>query len=136
LADTTHRLPTQDNRQCSGPGWLVCDVMRGANITDSPSQIEAIQVHHLAPGHRKVAHERLQGIAAGIHLREGSELGTRPEDEVDGRTRPLELVRRSAAPRSCVFRRSVTARFGIVTAEFGSVTDHFGDVTDGRLIAQ
>jgi putative transposase len=36
---------------------------------------------------------------------------------------------------SCVFRRSVTDRFGIVTAEFGSVTDHFGDVTDGRLVA-
>ena len=34
---------------------------------------------------------------------------------------------------NCVFRRSVTDRFGIVTAEFGSVTDHFGDVTDGRL---
>jgi len=33
----------------------------------------------------------------------------------------------------CVFRRSVTDRFGIVTAEFGSVTDHFGDVTDERL---
>jgi len=35
----------------------------------------------------------------------------------------------------CVFRRSVTDRFGIVTAEFGSVTEHFGDVTDGRLVA-
>ena len=34
----------------------------------------------------------------------------------------------------CVFRRSVTDRFGIVTAEFGSVTDHFGDVTDGHLV--
>ena len=34
----------------------------------------------------------------------------------------------------CVFRRSVTASFGIVTAEFGSVTDRFGDVTDGRLV--
>ncbi len=36
---------------------------------------------------------------------------------------------------TCVFRRIVTARFGIVTAEFGSVTDHFGDVTDRRLVA-
>ena len=35
---------------------------------------------------------------------------------------------------TCVFRRSVTARFGIVTADFGSVTDHFGDVTDRRLV--
>ena len=36
---------------------------------------------------------------------------------------------------NCVFRRSVTDRFGIVTAEFGSVTGHFGDVTEGRLVA-
>jgi Arm DNA-binding domain len=33
----------------------------------------------------------------------------------------------------CVFRRSVTDRFGIVTAEFGNVTDHFGDVTEGTV---
>jgi transposase-like protein len=35
----------------------------------------------------------------------------------------------------CVFRRSVTDRFGSVTAEFGSVTDDFVDVTGGRLVA-
>jgi hypothetical protein len=35
----------------------------------------------------------------------------------------------------CVFRKSVTGRFGIVTAEFGNVTEHFGDVTDGHLMA-
>ena len=35
----------------------------------------------------------------------------------------------------CVFRKSVTGRFGIVTAEFGSVTGYFGDVTDGHLMA-
>ncbi len=34
---------------------------------------------------------------------------------------------------TCVFRKSVTDRFGIVTAEFGNVTEHFGDVTDGSL---
>jgi hypothetical protein len=37
------------------------------------------------------------------------------------------------SPRGCVFRKSVTDRFGIVTAEFGNVTEHFGDVTDGSL---
>ena len=36
--------------------------------------------------------------------------------------------------RKCVFRKSVTGRFGIVTAEFGNVTDHFGDVTDGVFV--
>lgn len=33
----------------------------------------------------------------------------------------------------CVFRPSVTGRFGIVTAEFGSVTERFGDVTRAYL---
>ena len=46
---------------------------------------------------------------------------------------PLMVVG-AMMPIYCVFRRSVTDRFGIVTAEFGSVTDHFGDVTDGRLV--
>jgi hypothetical protein len=34
----------------------------------------------------------------------------------------------------CVFRKSVTGRFGIVTAEFGNVTERFGDVTDGSFV--
>ena len=54
--------------------------------------------------------------------------------------RPFELIHPVLyvslvnALTNCVFRRSVTARFGIVTAEFGSVTDHFGDVTEGCLV--
>ena len=50
-------------------------------------------------------------------------------------------IRASSAPltalaeRYCVFRRSVTDRFGSVTAEFGSVTGQSGDVTGGRLVA-
>ena len=35
---------------------------------------------------------------------------------------------------SCVFRKSVTDRFGIVTAEFGNVTGDFGNVTDGVFV--
>jgi hypothetical protein len=34
----------------------------------------------------------------------------------------------------CVFRNSVTGRFGIVTAEFGIVTGDFGNVTDGEFV--
>jgi hypothetical protein len=34
----------------------------------------------------------------------------------------------------CVFRKSVTDRFGIVTAEFGNVTGDFGNVTDGVFV--
>ncbi len=49
--------------------------------------------------------------------------------------RPMSDGAVLAALRSCVFRKSVTGRFGIVTAEFGNVTDHFGDVTDGHLMA-
>jgi hypothetical protein len=34
----------------------------------------------------------------------------------------------------CVFRKSVTDRFGNVTAEFGNVTGDFGNVTDGVVV--
>ena len=56
--------------------------------------------------------------------------------KVPGYTVEVTPLPQSAFPtpsKLCVFRRSVTDRFGIVTAEFGSVTDHFGDVTGGRL---
>jgi len=35
---------------------------------------------------------------------------------------------------SCVFRKSVTDRFGNVTAEFGNVTGDFGNVTEGVFV--
>jgi hypothetical protein len=54
-----------------------------------------------------------------------------------GQFQTVTVVTEISGKRSfaCVFRRSVTDRFGIVTAEFGSVTGDFGDVTDGRLVA-
>ena len=45
-----------------------------------------------------------------------------------------ELAKAYDVHPNCVFRKSVTDRFGIVTAEFGTVTDHFGDVTDGVFV--
>jgi len=58
--------------------------------------------------------------------------------EVDGtylsisdREEPISPARRKSRTSKCVFRNSVTDRFGIVTAEFGNVTDGFGGVTDG-----
>ena len=51
-------------------------------------------------------------------------------DQFAGRRQTADRLRALA---HCVFRKSVTDRFGIVTAEFGNVTEHFGDVTDGSL---
>ena len=45
-----------------------------------------------------------------------------------------ESMSQPRSAHNCVFRKSVTGRFGIVTAEFGNVTDHFGDVTDGVFV--
>ena len=42
--------------------------------------------------------------------------------------------RRILRVRKCVFRESVTDRFGIVTAEFGNVTGDFGNVSEGVFV--
>src|ERR1019366_6215812 len=61
-------------------------------------KVEAIKVHHLVPRGHKVTRERRLRVARSIDFREGSELGVRPEDEIDNRAGPLELARRPIAP--------------------------------------
>ncbi len=57
-------------------------------------EVEAIKIHHLVPRSHKVTHKRLLRVVTCIDFRDGSELGVRTEDEVDGGTGPLELARR------------------------------------------
>ena len=47
------------------------------------SNIETIQVHHLAPGRHEVMHERLLRVAGCIDFRECAELGVGTEDQID-----------------------------------------------------
>ena len=56
-------------------------------------KVEAVKIHHLVPRRHKVTHKRLLRVVAGIDLRDGSELGVRTEDEVDGGAGPPELAR-------------------------------------------
>src|SRR5207248_2348291 len=56
-------------------------------------KVEAIKIHHLVPRSDKVTHELLLRVVTRIDLREGSELGVRAEDKVDGGGGPLELAR-------------------------------------------
>jgi hypothetical protein len=60
-------------------------------------KVEAIEIHHLVPRSHKVTHELLFRVVACVDLREGSELGVRTEDEVDGGGSPLELARGAIA---------------------------------------
>src|ERR1700746_2421126 len=61
------------------------------------NEIEAIEIHHLVPRSDEVTYELLLGVVACVDLREGSELGVRAEDEVDGRRRALERARGAIA---------------------------------------
>ena len=61
-------------------------------------EVEAVKVHHLAPGRHKVTHELLLRVAARIEFREGSELRVRTEDKIDYGARPLEIAGGPIAP--------------------------------------
>src|SRR5439155_23568337 len=52
-------------------------------------KVEAIEIHHLVPRSHKVTHELLLRVVLCVNLGEGSELGVRAEDEVDGGAGPL-----------------------------------------------
>src|ERR1017187_9964417 len=69
-------------------------------------EVEAIEVHHLAPGGHEVTHERLLRIAACIHLRQRPQLRVRTEDEIDDGARPPELAGRPIASLQRPFRSS------------------------------
>src|SRR5213083_3172365 len=55
--------------------------------------IEPIEGHDLLPGGHEVTHELLRAVVARVDLRDGSQLGVRTEDEIDGRSGPLDLTR-------------------------------------------
>src|SRR5262249_17697889 len=61
-------------------------------------QVEAVQIHHLAPRGRKVTPERLPPVPAGIAFRDGAELRVRTEDEIDGGAGPLDLTGPAVTP--------------------------------------
>src|SRR5271157_201995 len=75
-------------------------------FSSSSREVEAIQVHYLAPCRYKVAYELLLPVAACIHFREGAELRVRTEDQIDYGARPLELAARPIAP----FQHAVRCR--------------------------
>src|SRR6266571_2842186 len=52
-------------------------------------KVEAIVVHDLVPRSHEITHELLLRVLLCVNLGEGSELGVRPEDEVDGGAGPL-----------------------------------------------
>src|SRR5205807_1689769 len=60
-------------------------------------EVEAVQIHHLGPRGHEVAHELLLRVVTRVDLREGSKLGVRTEDEIDGRGGPLDLARGAIA---------------------------------------
>src|SRR4051794_25213284 len=60
-------------------------------------EVESIEVHDLVPRSREVAHELRLGVVTGVDLRDRSELGVRPEDEIDGSCRPFDVAGRAIA---------------------------------------
>src|SRR6266545_6397987 len=65
----------------------------GRTWTSGSGDVEPIDVHDLVPRGHEVTHELLLGVVARVDLRDGSELGVRTEDEVDGGGGTLDLTR-------------------------------------------
>src|SRR6516162_9616771 len=60
-------------------------------------QIEAVQIHHLAPRRGKVTHKCPLRVVAGIEFGEGPELGVRTKDQVDRGSGPPGRARLAIA---------------------------------------
>src|SRR3954452_21724387 len=74
-------------------GYLDVQVgRRAADLDIGSGEVEPIEVHDLVPRGHEVAYELLLRVVARVDLRDGSELGVRTEDEVDGGGGPLELA--------------------------------------------
>jgi hypothetical protein len=80
------------------------DVNRSPDRGRRSGEVEAIEVHDPVPRSHEVTHKRLLRVVTRIDLRDGSELGVRTEDEVDGGAGPLDLVRSAIATLKHVLR--------------------------------
>src|SRR5277367_1759262 len=83
-----------------GRSWTL---LRPNALPRKSGEVKAIQVHHLGPRSRKVAHKRLLRVGTCIDFREGSELGVRTEDEIDAGAGPLQLAGRAVANLEHIF---------------------------------
>src|SRR5437588_304130 len=62
-------------------------------LTSGSGEVESIEVHDLVPSGHEVTHELLLRVVARVDLRDGSELGVRTDDQVDGGSGPLHVAR-------------------------------------------
>ena len=87
-------------------GWLPgCREPRHRLRGGKSTEVEAIEVHDLVPRRHEVTHELLLRVVTCVDLRDGSELGVRTEDEVDGGGGPLDLARGAIATLEHVLSR-------------------------------
>src|SRR5437660_3186729 len=95
-------------RQCRRVEWWFGDRLtsnRSPNRERRSGEIEAIEAHDLVPRSHEVTHELLLGVVTCVDLRDGSELGVRAEDEVDGGACALDLAGGAVATLEHVLRR-------------------------------
>src|SRR5215813_3312819 len=83
------------------------EYVRNLSITLSLNshEIKAVEVHHLRPRSYEVTHELLLRVLLCVNLGEGSELGVRAEDQVDGGAGPLRRAGGAIAPLVHVLTR-------------------------------
>ena len=58
-----------------GTDFSSCGIKLRLRCRESGVEIEAVQIHHLAPRSGEILHELLFGIVLGVDLGEGTQLG-------------------------------------------------------------
>ena len=95
--------PCQSRDRSRGIGTGINAAQRSKKVS---GQIEAIEVHHLAPRRHEVFHKLLLRVVACIDFRNGTKLGVRTEEQIDPGAGPLDSpVLRSIPSKRLRMRR-------------------------------
>src|SRR6202790_3719928 len=94
----------EDHSAACGPCGIFCCRAASAalarimwSLPQRSRDVEAIKVHHLGPRLDEVIRKLLLGVRASIDFRDGTELGMRPEDQIDACAGPLHRLRLAVA---------------------------------------
>src|SRR5207249_7750870 len=99
-------------RSATSSAWRTQKETTVTSTSLRSGKVEAIVVHDLVPRSHEITHELLLRVLLCVNLGEGSELGVRPEDEVDGGAGPLDLARLAIA-RSEEHTSELQSRFDL-----------------------
>lgn len=98
--ETISRRPLEEVEQVGNANRGLTSPARPTFCRNQPRllKIEPVEIHHFVPRRRKVLHEFLLTVLAGVHFRDRSQLGIRTEDQIDSGAGPLQFIGGAITP--------------------------------------